>query len=99
MPEQRKLRVALVGLGRMGQIHAKNYAFLVPRAEVIAVCDVRDASLEWAKENLNPAVQTFKDAEDMFKNSGAEAVLIATETSKHAPLTELAISNGLVSHS
>ncbi|KAK7222993.1 hypothetical protein V2G26_010996 [Clonostachys chloroleuca] len=95
MPEQRKLRVALVGLGRMGQIHAKNYAFLVPRAEVIAVCDVRDASLEWAKENLNPAVQTFKDAEDMFKNSGAEVVLIATETSKHAPLTELAISNGL----
>lgn len=97
MAEHRTLRVATVGLGRMGAIHAYNYANLVSRAELVAVCDVRDESLAWAKENLPPSVQTFKDAEEMFKSSGAEAVLIATETSRHAPLAELAISYGLVS--
>lgn len=33
----------------------------------------------------------------MFKTSGAEATLIVTETSRHAPLAELAMSYGLVS--
>lgn len=93
----RKLKVAIVGLGRMGSIHATNFAYFVPRAEVVAVCDVRDESLQWAKENLPPTVKGYKDVEEMFKTSGAEATLIVTETSRHAPLAELAMSYGLVS--
>ncbi|KIR32978.1 myo-inositol 2-dehydrogenase [Cryptococcus deuterogattii MMRL2647] len=91
----RKLKVAIVGLGRMGSIHATNFAYFVPRAEVVAVCDVRDESLQWAKENLPPKVKGYKDVEEMFKTSGAEATLIVTETSRHAPLAELAMSYGL----
>ncbi|KAE8540868.1 hypothetical protein D1P53_002220 [Cryptococcus gattii VGV] len=91
----RKLKVAIVGLGRMGSIHATNFAYFVPRAEVVAVCDVRDESLQWAKENLPPTVKGYKDVEEMFKTSGAEATLIVTETSRHAPLAELAMSYGL----
>jgi myo-inositol 2-dehydrogenase/D-chiro-inositol 1-dehydrogenase len=93
----RKLKVAIVGLGRMGSIHATNFAYKVPRAEVVAVCDVREESLQWAKENLPPNVRGYTDVEDMFKTSGAEATLIVTETSRHAPLAELAMSYGLVS--
>jgi len=93
----RKLKVAIVGLGRMGSIHATNFASQVPRAQVVAVCDVREESLQWAKENLPAGVRGYTDAEEMFKTSGAEATLIVTETSRHAPLTELAMSYGLVS--
>jgi hypothetical protein len=91
-----KLKVAIVGLGRMGSIHAMNFAYKVPRAEVVAVCDVREESLQWAKENLPAGVRGYTDVEDMFRTSGAEATLIVTETSRHAPLAELAMSYGLV---
>ena len=93
----RKLKVAIVGLGRMGSIHATNFSYKVPRAQVVAVCDVRAESLQWANENLPAGVRGYTDVEDMFKTSGAEATLIVTETSRHAPLAELAMSHGLVS--
>jgi myo-inositol 2-dehydrogenase/D-chiro-inositol 1-dehydrogenase len=92
----RKLKIAVVGLGRMGSIHATNFAYKVPRAEVVAVCDVREESLQWAKENLPAGVRGYTDVEEMFTTSGAQAVLIVTETSRHAPLAELAMSYGLV---
>lgn len=95
--EQPRLKVAIVGLGRMGSIHATNFAYQVPRAQVVAVCDVRQESLDWASQHLPAGVRAYTDAEDMFKTSGAEATLIVTETSRHAPLAELAMSYGLVS--
>jgi myo-inositol 2-dehydrogenase/D-chiro-inositol 1-dehydrogenase len=94
---QPNLKVAIVGLGRMGSIHATNFAYKVPRAEVVAVCVVREESLQWAKEHLPSGVRGYTDVEDMFKTSGAEATLIVTETSRHAVLAELAMSYGLVS--
>jgi myo-inositol 2-dehydrogenase/D-chiro-inositol 1-dehydrogenase len=64
---------------------------------VVAVCDVREEYLQWAKEHLPSGVRGYTDVEDMFKTSGAEATLIVTETSRHTPLAELAMSYGLVS--
>jgi predicted dehydrogenase len=95
--QQHKLQVGILGLGRMGSIHAKNFTFNVPRASVIAVCDKLDHNLEWAKTHLPATVARYNDVDDMFKNSGIQAVLIATETSTHAAMAEKAWSYGLVS--
>ncbi|ORY26985.1 hypothetical protein BCR39DRAFT_497705 [Naematelia encephala] len=90
-----KLPVAVIGIGRMGQSHALNFAYAVPRAELVAVCDPRESALDRARKELPPNVQGFLDVKECFAKSGAKAVLIATETASHAPLAKLAMESGL----
>ena len=90
----RKLKFAVLGLGRMGQRHALNVAFGAPRAELVAVCDPRSTSLQWAEYNLPEGVVGFQDATQCIQESGADAVLIASETSTHAPLALEAMKAG-----
>ena len=97
LTEQRRLRLALIGLGRLGAIRARTLAFQQPRIELIAACDTKPGSIEWAKENLPSSVRYYADPEDCMRNSGAEAVLISTATATHAPLIILGLHLGLVS--
>ena len=36
----KKVRIGIVGLGRLGRAHANNLAFGVPAAELVAACSV-----------------------------------------------------------
>lgn len=80
----------------MGQRHAWNVAFAAPRAELVAVCDPRESSLQWAKDNLPERVAGYSDAAKCIRESGAEAILVASETSTHAPLALEAMAAGKV---
>lgn len=97
MATERRLKICLIGLGRLGAIRAGILAFQQPRIELVAACDTKPGTAEWAKENLPPTVKHFSDPEDCMRNSGAEAVLISTATATHAPLIMLALDLGLVS--
>ena len=96
MTTQRRLRIALIGLGRLGVIRARILAFQQPRIEFVAACDTKPGAAEWAAANLPSSVKFFADPEDCLKNSGAEAVLISTATATHAPLICLGLDLGLV---
>jgi myo-inositol 2-dehydrogenase/D-chiro-inositol 1-dehydrogenase len=52
-----KLRVAVLGCGRMGARHARNVAYFTPRAELVAVVDPSDKAQQWARENLPAGVE------------------------------------------
>ncbi|KAI7219921.1 hypothetical protein KC333_g2695 [Hortaea werneckii] len=95
MATERRLKICLIGLGRLGAIRAGILAFQQPRIELVAACDTKPGTAEWAKENLPPTVKHFSDPEDCMRNSGAEAVLISTATATHAPLIMLALDLGL----
>ena len=97
MVVQPRLRLALIGLGRLGAIRARILAFQQPRIEFVAACDTKPGASEWAAANLPSSVQFFADPEDCMRNSGAEAVLISTATATHAPLICLALDLDLVS--
>ena len=43
------IRVGIVGLGRLGKVHAKNLAFAVPGAQLTAACSIVPAELDFAK--------------------------------------------------
>ncbi|KAK5688072.1 hypothetical protein LTS10_000050 [Elasticomyces elasticus] len=83
---QYRLKVALLGLGRLGALRAQILAFQQPRIELVAVCDTKPGAEDWATANLPPYVKFFADPEDCMNNSGAQAVLISTATATHAPL-------------
>ncbi|OCF40567.1 myo-inositol 2-dehydrogenase [Kwoniella heveanensis CBS 569] len=94
MSLQRKLKYAVLGIGRMGQRHALNVAFKSPRSELVAVCDPRASSLEWSEKALPAEIGRFADADKCLRDSGADAVLIASETGQHAPLTIASVKAG-----
>src|SRR5271156_2451534 len=76
-----RLRTALVGCGKVGQIHAQALAAL-PESEFVAVCDVdlpRAASFA-----TQFAVKPFSDVAKMLKECGVQALLIATPHPLHA---------------
>lgn len=97
MATQPRLKLALIGLGRLGAIRARILAFQQPRIELVAACDTKPGSDKWAAENLPPSVKYYADPEDCMRNSGAEAVLISTATATHAPLICMGLDLGLVS--
>lgn len=91
-----RLKLCLLGLGRLGALRARILAFEQPRIELVAVCDTKPGADAWAAANLPPSVKFFATPEDCLKNSGAQAVLISTATATHAPLICLALDLDLV---
>lgn len=96
MVTQPRLKIALIGLGRLGVIRARILAFQQPRIELVAACDTKPGASDFMV-NLPPSVRFFADPEDCMKNSGADAVLISTATATHAPLICMALDLDLVS--
>lgn len=94
-----KLKYAVLGVGRMGQRHALNVAFRAPRAELVAVADLKPSTPQWMKDNLPPSTKYFESYEDCLANSGADAVLIASATSWHASMAIDAMHAGKVNFS
>ena len=97
MVQQARLRLALIGLGRLGAIRARILAFQQPRIELVAVCDNKPGADEWAAANLPSSIKFFADPEDCMRNAGAEAILISTATTTHAPLICMGLDLNLVS--
>ncbi|KAL4901554.1 hypothetical protein BDW74DRAFT_187212 [Aspergillus multicolor] len=95
MASQPRLKLALIGLGRLGAIRARILSFQQPRIELVAACDTKPGSNEWAANNLPASVQFFADPEDCMQKSSAQAVLISTATATHAPLVMRALELGL----
>jgi myo-inositol 2-dehydrogenase / D-chiro-inositol 1-dehydrogenase len=78
-----RLRVGIVGLGRMGRHHAENLARRVPSAELVAVCSPVDDELAWAERQLG-VQQRFTDYAAMLAQAEIDAVFVVTPTTLHA---------------
>ncbi|MDR1786754.1 MAG: inositol 2-dehydrogenase [Spirochaetaceae bacterium] len=82
----KRLRLGIIGAGRIGKLHAENIAYGVPAAEIAAIADVNlSAEMEaWARGLGIPKVT--KNPEEIIK-SDVDAVLICSSTNTHADLT------------
>ena len=93
---RRKLNVGVVGIGRMGRIHALNLLHRSPRAELLCACSPAEADLVWADEHLIPfGVQVTRTFEEMIETKGLEAVIIASATFLHLAHTTAALDRGI----
>ncbi len=85
------VRIAVLGCGRIGRMHAANVA-AHPRAALATVFDVRaDAAGQVAAAHGVPAAASL-DA--VLEDGAVDAVLIATATDTHADLIERAVAAG-----
>ena len=91
MPE--RVRVALIGAGRIGQRHALTLASALPRAELALIADVNGP----AAEDLARRVRCDRwsdDPESALGDATIDAVVIASSTDSHAPLIIAAAEAG-----
>jgi myo-inositol 2-dehydrogenase / D-chiro-inositol 1-dehydrogenase len=89
----RKVNMVVIGTGRMGSVHVKNIARLVPEANLVAICDIRleVAQAVAAECGIQRVVQ---DYHELLEDKDIEAVLIATSTPTHAMIIKDAAAAG-----
>lgn len=85
------LRIAVLGCGRIGRMHAENIA-RHPRAALAGVYDIHTAAAVELSEKLG--APRFDSAESVFEAEDVDAVLIATSTATHADYIEQAVAAG-----
>ena len=91
------MRVAVVGLGRMGRFYAQTIASLGPDIQLAAVADPDPVARAAVKSELSPGLGVpIATAEpgDIFGRADIDAVIIATPTSTHAELVVAAAQAG-----
>ncbi|MFS4456129.1 inositol 2-dehydrogenase [Maribacter sp. 2304DJ31-5] len=87
----KKIKFAVAGLGRIGKIHLDNL-LQMPHAEVVAVTDPIEASLQYARDQgVSLTVATY---EELLALPEVDAVIICTPTDTHANYAELAAKAG-----
>lgn len=76
------INVGIVGLGRLGKVHANNLAFAVPNVNLLAACSVVPEELEYAESELG-VTKLYKDYTEMLKDDEIDAVVIVSPSHLH----------------
>lgn len=88
------VKVGIVGLGRLGKVHATNIAKNVPEAALVAACSVVEEELEFAKNELN-IEEVYTSYEEMIESNNIDAVCIVSPSGFHPEQIHLAMEKGL----
>lgn len=86
------LKVGVVGLGRIGALHAEHVFGQVPFAELVAVADVDEALARSTGELYGAAWTT--DTAQLLADPTVDAVVLATPTAQHPDHVEAAAAAG-----
>ena len=92
MPEK-KLRVGIIGAGRIGKVHAETLAFRIPGAVPVAIADTNLPAAREVGEKFGIA-SVFGSAEEILSSRDVDAVLICSPTDTHSDLVVLAAQAG-----
>ncbi len=89
-----ELRIAVVGVGRMGLTHAENLAHRVRQARLVAVT-TSSAERADAVRRCCGAVPMYDDLDQLIASEALDAVIIASSTSAHVENVERCAAAGL----
>ena len=88
-----KIRIGIIGAGRIGRLHAENLSRCIPEATVVAIADVAPQAAEECARDLGIS-KTFENPTPIFEDRNVEAILICSSTDTHASLIEQAAEAG-----
>lgn len=90
---ENEVRICLIGTGRAGMIHAKNFSRRVNYARMEAVSDVVKESAGRAAKELG-VTKLYTDFHDALNDPDIDAVVIATPTKFHCEIAVAAAEAG-----
>ncbi len=77
------VKLAMVGLGRIGKSHAKNL-MQTPGCEIVAACSLIPGELEWAQQHLALSrSQLWDDYAALLQKQDCDALFLATSSNVH----------------
>ncbi len=81
----KKVRIAVAGLGNLGELHIRHLQNKIAESEVVAVCDVIESRVKEIQEKYEvPAGYT--DYDEMIDKENLDAVAIVTNVQTHKDL-------------
>ena len=86
-------RIALIGCGRIGQLHARTLVALRDICELVTIADFYPESAEQTATSFG-VPQWTADAVTAIADPTIDAVIISSSTDTHAPFIELAAQHG-----
>ena len=89
----KKLKVGVIGVGRLGYEHACNIANRVPGMELVAICDGNAPRAKEVADELN-VEKIYSDPATMCADPEVEAVAIFTNTASHVDMIRIAMEAG-----
>lgn len=92
--KKKTIKFGIIGLGRLGRVHAENIATKVAGAELVAACSLISEELTYATEVLG-VTETYSDYADMVQSDNIDAVAIVSPSGLHIEHIELALANDL----
>ena len=88
-----KVRIGVLGLGRMGQVYAYHAARQIDSAELVAVADPRKEVTDAFTANVG-GVTVYADYRDLLAQPNIDGIIVATPTSTHEEVVIAAANAG-----
>lgn len=87
-----RARLAVLGMGRQGQIHSRNVAHMIPEAELVCASDI---SMERVQQIGVEGVELYDDYRRVLARKDLDGVVIATSTDTHEEVIRATADAGL----
>jgi myo-inositol 2-dehydrogenase/D-chiro-inositol 1-dehydrogenase len=88
-----KVNIGVIGIGRIGSMHARNLRYQVPGVNVLGVADVFEEAAQKVAQELEIPIAE-KDYHCLLKNDDVDAVVISSSTDTHAQIISEAAQAG-----
>jgi len=85
--------ICVIGTGRAGMIHARNYAAGIAGARLVALVDPVDEALQVARRELEVGT-VYSDYRDALGGDGIDAVVVVAPTAYHCEIVLAAAKAG-----
>ncbi|GAA0078091.1 Gfo/Idh/MocA family oxidoreductase [Clostridium sp. CTA-5] len=89
----KKVNFGIVGLGRLGKVHAENLAFKIPNANLLAVCSIDKNQVEEIQKEWN-IQYGYTDFDQMLANKELDAIFIASPSGFHCKQIKKSLDAG-----
>jgi predicted dehydrogenase len=87
-----KLKIGVIGLGAIGNVHLNAYPAWSDQAEIAAICDIDEGKLKATGDRLN-LKNRFTDYKDMLKTD-LDAILVCVWNNLHKEMAINALKSG-----